>query len=136
MAESGQNLFSIDGEGTAVHVDDVREEARPRPFLGGVGGDGSRTSVPMGMARDEGMFFTCTFANTIRPEHSIAVGSTTTTRHSPFGNPASVQLSAAPLANPVLPDYNLDFQHGNTPNHSQAMQMPPCIPCPPHVLTE
>ena len=46
MAERGQNLFSIDGEGTTVHVDDVREEARPRPFLSGVGSEGARTSVP------------------------------------------------------------------------------------------
>jgi len=110
MAEHGENLFSIDGEGTAVHADDIREEARPRPFLGGVGTDGSRTSVPMGMARDDGQFFTCTFANTIiRPERSIAVGATTTTRLSPFGSPASVQLSAEPLAYSAPPDYNLDL---------------------------
>ena len=106
MAERGQNLFSIDGEGTTVHVDDVREEARPRPFLSGVGSEGARTSVPVGMARDAGKFSTCTFANTIR---HVAVGSTTTTRLSPFGSPASVQLSAEPLAYSAPPDYNLDL---------------------------
>lgn len=55
------------------------------------------------------MFFTYASANTTRPEHSIAVGTTTTTRLSPYGNPASVQLSAEPLAYSALPDYNLDL---------------------------